>query len=65
MSQYDASAMPMWRCFQSTPDLTGFTANPLQWDIGEKNVQRMHGSERVKNLTLQKKIAFPTRNLQK
>ena len=38
MSQYDASAMPMWRCFQSTPDLTGFTAKPLQWDIGEKNV---------------------------
>lgn len=37
MSQYDAAATPMWRCFQSTPDLTGFNAKPLQWDINEKN----------------------------
>ncbi|MGC4036981.1 MAG: bifunctional YncE family protein/alkaline phosphatase family protein [Chitinophagaceae bacterium] len=37
MSQYDASAVSMWRCFQSTPDLTPFTAKPLQWDINEKN----------------------------
>ena len=27
----------MWHCFQSTPDLTGFNAKPLQWDINEKN----------------------------
>jgi YVTN family beta-propeller protein len=37
MSQYDAAAQPMWRCFQSTPDLSGFSAKPLQWDINEKN----------------------------
>jgi YVTN family beta-propeller protein len=37
MSQYDAAATPMWRCFQSTPDMNGFTAKPLQWDINEKN----------------------------
>jgi YVTN family beta-propeller protein len=37
MSQYDAAAVSMWRCFQSTPDPNGFTAKPLQWDINEKN----------------------------
>ncbi|MBS1608032.1 MAG: bifunctional YncE family protein/alkaline phosphatase family protein [Bacteroidetes bacterium] len=37
MSQYDASAVSMWRCFQSSPNLSGFTAKPLQWDINEKN----------------------------
>jgi len=37
MSQYDASATPMWRCFQSSPDLNGYIAKPLQWDINEKN----------------------------
>ncbi len=37
MSQYDAAATPMWRCFQSTPGLNGFDAKPLQWDINEKN----------------------------
>ncbi|MES1217549.1 MAG: alkaline phosphatase family protein, partial [Bacteroidota bacterium] len=31
MSQYDASAVSMWRCFQSSPDPAGFTAKPLQW----------------------------------
>jgi YVTN family beta-propeller protein len=37
MSQYDAAAVSMWRCFQSTPDPAGFTAKALQWDINEKN----------------------------
>jgi YVTN family beta-propeller protein len=37
MSQYDAAAMPMWRCFSKTADLTGFNAKPLQWNINEKN----------------------------
>jgi len=37
MSQYDAAATPMWRCFSAKPDLTAFNAKPLQWDINEKN----------------------------
>ncbi len=37
MSQYDAAATPMWRCFSATPDLTPFAAKPLQTDINEKN----------------------------
>ncbi len=37
MSQYDAAAEPMWRCFSAQPNLKGFTAKPLQVDINEKN----------------------------
>ena len=37
MSQYDAAATPMWRCFSSTPDLIPFNAKPLQTDINAKN----------------------------
>lgn len=37
MSQYDAAATPLWRCFSNTADATGFTAKPLQTDINEKN----------------------------
>ncbi|MBK9018283.1 MAG: bifunctional YncE family protein/alkaline phosphatase family protein [Saprospiraceae bacterium] len=38
MSQYDAAATPMWRCFTATPDLTPFKALPAQVDIDERNV---------------------------
>ncbi len=37
MSQYDAAAEPMWRCFSAQPNMNGFTAKPLQVDINEKN----------------------------
>lgn len=37
MTQYDAAATPMWRCFSATPDLTPFKSRPLQVDITERN----------------------------
>jgi YVTN family beta-propeller protein len=37
MSQYDASAEPMWRCFSNQADLTGFDAKPLQTNINDVN----------------------------
>jgi YVTN family beta-propeller protein len=37
MTQYDAAATPMWRCFSNVPDTTGFTVRPLQIDINAKN----------------------------
>jgi hypothetical protein len=45
MSQYDAAATPMWRCFANMPNPTGFNAKPLQYDITEKN-QAMNAWER-------------------
>ncbi len=37
MSQYDAAATPMWRCFTDKADMTVFNVKPLQVDINEKN----------------------------
>jgi YVTN family beta-propeller protein len=37
MSQYDAAAEPMWRCFTNTADLTAFQATPALVDLNEKN----------------------------
>jgi hypothetical protein len=38
MSQYDASATPLWRCFNNTPDHPAFKAWPCQVDLDEKNL---------------------------
>ncbi|HYK45617.1 MAG TPA: bifunctional YncE family protein/alkaline phosphatase family protein [Parafilimonas sp.] len=37
MSQYDAAATPMFRCFANNLDTTAFHARPLQVDINAKN----------------------------
>ena len=39
MSQYDAAAEPMWRCFQKNPDLQPFLSVPAMVDITEKNTK--------------------------
>ena len=37
MSQYDAAATPMWRCFSNTPDLTPFKSLPANVNLDDKN----------------------------
>ena len=37
MSQYDAAATPMYKCFSATPNLTPFIALPCNIDLNEKN----------------------------
>jgi len=37
MSQYDAGATPMWRCFTSTPNFEPFTHLPANIDLRDKN----------------------------
>ena len=37
MTQYDASATPMWRCFTNTPDATVFNSLPSNVDLAEVN----------------------------
>lgn len=39
MSQYDAAAMPMWRCFNKTPDSKPYALRPALVDLNEKNQQ--------------------------
>ncbi|WP_259014608.1 beta-propeller fold lactonase family protein [Emticicia fluvialis] len=38
MSQYDAAATPMWRCFSKTPSKQPFTALKNNIDLNEKNL---------------------------
>jgi DNA-binding beta-propeller fold protein YncE len=38
MSQFDAAATPMWRCFTATPDYTGFTSLPSNINLADKNL---------------------------
>ena len=40
MSQYDAAATPMWRCFMQQPDVTPFNSVAANIDLNEKNVQQ-------------------------
>lgn len=37
MNQFDASATPMWDCFQDTPDLTPFRARPTNVPLDKMN----------------------------
>jgi YVTN family beta-propeller protein len=39
MSQYDAAAEPMWRCFSATANLNPFVSVPAQVDLNEKNTK--------------------------
>jgi YVTN family beta-propeller protein len=38
MSQYDAAATPMWRCFSDTASSAPFTAHPANIDLKERNM---------------------------
>jgi len=38
MTQYDAAAEPMWRCFTSSSDLTTFNSLPSNINLNDKNV---------------------------
>lgn len=37
MTQYDAAATSMWRCFSKTPDASPFNHLPAGYDLNEKN----------------------------
>ena len=39
MTQYDAAATPMWKCFSTTADLTPFSTRPANIDLGEVNTK--------------------------
>lgn len=39
MSQYDAAATPLWRCFTSTADFSAYNELPEKVDINERNTK--------------------------
>ncbi len=59
MSQYDAGSPSMWRCFQSTPDLTTYNAKPLQVDLDEKNTGENAWQRKSEKFNFSKEDAVP------
>ncbi len=45
MSQFDAAAMPMFACFQATPDLSPYTARPVAVDLHATNPKTAWGAD--------------------
>jgi hypothetical protein len=40
MSQYDAAAVPLWRCMNNTPGHPAFKFRPCLVDLNEKNLAK-------------------------
>lgn len=59
MTQFDAAAEPMWKCFQSTADLTPFKAVPANIDITAKNTAMNEWQRRSEKFNLTKEDAVP------
>ena len=59
MSQYDAAAVPLWRCFTATPDLAPYTTLPAQVDITEKNLVWNELSKRSAGFDFSKEDRVP------
>jgi YVTN family beta-propeller protein len=59
MSQYDAAAMPLWRCFTAKPDQRTYTALPANINLSDKNLAWNELSERSAKFDLSKEDLVP------
>ncbi len=59
MSQYDAAATPLWRCFTSKPDNRGYTALPSNINLTDKNLVWNELAERSEKFDLSKEDLVP------
>lgn len=59
MSQYDAAATPMWRCFTTEADVTAFTALPESVDLNDVNPQRGKLAAMARGLDFSREDAQP------
>jgi DNA-binding beta-propeller fold protein YncE len=57
MSQFDASAIPMYHSFQSKPDLKRYRARPVTVDLGERNLETAWGRELSEKMDFSKEDA--------
>ncbi len=46
MSQYDAAATPLWRCFTAQPDLTPYQALASNLDLDELNTENTPSAQK-------------------
>jgi hypothetical protein len=61
MSQYDAAATSMWRCFSKTADLTAFNHLPAQHDLNEKNTALNEWQRKSEGFDFSKEDRIPDR----
>jgi YVTN family beta-propeller protein len=59
MSQYDAAAEPMWRCFSNHADLTPFTSVPALVDLNEKNTRHTASARLSETFDFSKEDRIP------
>ena len=59
MTQYDAAAEPMWRCFSPVPDLSVFNSLPANVSLEEKNVAMNEWQKRSEQFDFTKEDAIP------
>ncbi|HEY1869685.1 MAG TPA: hypothetical protein VGG71_01435, partial [Chitinophagaceae bacterium] len=59
MTQYDAAAQSMWRCFNSTPDMTAFASLPARVDITQKNMAVNEWQRRSEKFDFSKEDKVP------
>ena len=59
MSQYDAAATPLWRCFTSTPDESAFNSLPANIDLNNTNTAVNKLSQKSETFNFAKEDAVP------
>jgi len=59
MSQYDAAAEPMWRCFTATPVLSAFQSVVANVDLNEKNTKNTHSARLSQTFDFSKEDRIP------
>jgi hypothetical protein len=59
MSQYDASAPPMYDCFDTSPDHLPFTVRPINVDLNERNTEVSAYSELSEKFDFSKEDSAP------
>jgi YVTN family beta-propeller protein len=59
MTQYDAAATPMWKCFSNTPNLTPFISVAANVNLTDKNEKVSHWSKLSETFDLTKEDRIP------
>lgn len=59
MTQYDAAAMPMWRCFSNEVDMTAYKVLPANIDLGDKNIAWNEMAKKSEGLDFTKEDRIP------
>jgi YVTN family beta-propeller protein len=59
MSQYDAAALPLYNCFNTTPDTALYIAKPAQVDLEQRNIADNQSTKKSQSFNLAKEDKVP------